>query len=142
VFVGEEPLRTQRAPAAYRGDWDHEPCTWYQDVDDVGPRYQWDARRTGELLSWHGLERVPGFDRAGRRQEQQEQVVYGLHDVERFVEAWASVGVEVPAQRVTRFWALGYWFRLQEVASRSGGAGVAGRRCAGGGAGAVWWGVA
>ncbi|WP_433042088.1 hypothetical protein [Dactylosporangium sp. CS-033363] len=81
LFVAAEPLRTERDPAAYRGDREHEPATWYQHVDLDLPRHVWDARRSGELLSWYGLrDTSPPIEHLG--------------DLERFAAAWARVGIE------------------------------------------------
>ncbi|GAA0460135.1 hypothetical protein Aca07nite_42130 [Actinoplanes capillaceus] len=106
LFLASEPLQTSRPPNAYRGDFDHEPCTWHMAVDRDLPRHVWDARHAGELLTWYGLEPAP-----------HDHLIWGLHDTERFLRAWAELGVDIPEQRVriNPHMALGYWYRLPEI---------------------------
>ncbi|GAA4260349.1 hypothetical protein GCM10022255_088640 [Dactylosporangium darangshiense] len=65
---------------------------------------------------------MPGFDRAGRPAAglvtADETLIQGLHDTARFAEAWGLVGVDMPEQHLRVNWrmALGFWYRLPQVA--------------------------
>ncbi|MEV0902411.1 ankyrin repeat domain-containing protein [Actinoplanes sp. NPDC049802] len=106
LFLSSEPLQTSQPPNAYSGYHTREPCTWHMAVDGDLPRHVWDARHTGELLTWYGLEPAP-----------HDHLVWGLHDTERFLRAWAELGVDIPERKVkiNPHMALGYWYRLPEI---------------------------
>ncbi|WP_433794723.1 hypothetical protein [Actinoplanes sp. CA-252034] len=118
------PPRTSGPPMVYRGDADHEPCTWHRYVDPDLPRHVWDTRHTGELLTWYGLGPAP-----------HDHLIWDLHDTDRFRQAWADLGADVPEQhlQVNRRLVAGYWYRLPEIvhAVRETAATTSGRIAAG-----------
>ncbi|MET7398072.1 ankyrin repeat domain-containing protein [Dactylosporangium sp. NPDC005572] len=116
LFVDDHDVADRARP--------HGVGSWYAPDDLSGQRHLWDANRAGELLTWYGLDQVPGFDPTGRRVEPSvtatDTLVQHLQDAGFLSEAWDLVGVDVPdvpppyGARLEVLTA-GFWCRLPDL---------------------------